>query len=92
MNLTLETDRLLLRPIALTDAADMFAMDSNPNVHKYLWQKPTQTIAETITIIEKVQEQYVRNAVGRFATLLKDTGEFIGWTGIKFVDDHIGTV
>jgi RimJ/RimL family protein N-acetyltransferase len=89
MNLTLETDRLLLRPLELTDAADMFAMDSNPSVHKYLWQKPTQTIEETIKIIEKVQEQYLRNSIGRFATVLKDTGEFIGWTGIKFVDDHV---
>lgn len=89
MNLMLETERLLLRPLELSDAAAMFAMDSNPNVHKYLWQTPTQHIEETLKIIENVQAQYVRNAIGRFATLLKDTGEFIGWTGIKFIDDHI---
>jgi len=89
MNLRLETDRLLLRPLELADAKAMFAMDSNPNVHKYLWQNPTQQLEETIAIIEKVQAQYVRNGIGRFATLLKETGEFIGWTGIKFIDDHI---
>jgi RimJ/RimL family protein N-acetyltransferase len=89
MKLILETNRLLLRPLELSDAEPMFAMDNNPNVHKYLWQKPTQTIEETIRIIEFVRGQYERNNIGRFATILKETGEFIGWTGIKFVDDHV---
>ncbi len=89
MNLILETERLLLRPLELSDADDMFAMDSNPEVHKYLWQKPTLTIEETVKTIEYVRSQYERNKIGRFATILKETGEFIGWTGIKFVHDHI---
>lgn len=89
MKLTLETKRLLLRPLELTDAESMFAMDNNPNVHIYLWQKPTQTLEETLTIIKNVQGQYLKNNIGRFATILKETGEFIGWTGIKYIDDHI---
>ncbi len=89
MNLILETERLLLRPLELSDAKAMFIMDNNPNVHKYLWQKPTQTIDETIAIIEYVRRQYEKNCIGRFATILKETGEFIGWTGIKYIDDHI---
>ncbi|GAA4756992.1 MULTISPECIES: GNAT family N-acetyltransferase [Flavobacterium] len=88
MNILFETDRLLLRPLALTDAEDMFIMDKNPSVHKYLWQKPVQEIDEVIKVINYVNEQYQRNNIGRFATILKETGEFIGWTGIKFVDDH----
>ncbi len=36
MNLTLETKRLLLRPLALSDAKAFFEMDNNPGVHKYL--------------------------------------------------------
>lgn len=89
MNLILETDRLILRPLELSDAEDFFAMDNNPEVHKYLWQNPTQEIAETIKIIESVRGQYEKNNIGRFATVLKETGEFIGWTGIKYIDDHI---
>ena len=89
MKLILETNRLLLRPLELSDAEAMFVMDSNPNVHKYLWQNPTQTIEETIKTIEYVRSQYERNKIGRFATIVKETGEFIGWTGIKFVHDHI---
>lgn len=89
MNLLLETDRLLLRPLELSDADDMFAMDNNPAVHKYLWQKPFEDIEESIKIIEYVRNQYEANNIGRFATIIKQTGEFIGWTGIKYIDDHI---
>ena len=89
MNLKFETERLILRPLELYDADDMFVMDANPMVHKYLWNKPVKEIDEVIKVIEYVQRQYQENKIGRFATIIKETGEFIGWTGIKFVNDHV---
>ena len=89
MILNIETPRLILRPLEISDAEAMFAMDNNPNVHQYLWQNPTKDISETIQIIEFVQKQYEENGIGRFATILKETGEFVGWTGLKFVTDHV---
>ena len=86
---TLESTRLIYRPFEISDAAEMFEMDKNPNVHKYLWQKPTIDIKESIQIIEYLQKQYSENRIGRYATILKETGEFIGWTGLKFINDHI---
>jgi len=85
MDLIITTDRLLLRELQPTDAETMFAMDNNPNVHCYLWNTPTQTIEETSAIIAMVWEQYVTYGIGRFAVVLKETNEFIGWAGIKFV-------
>lgn len=85
----LETPRLIMRPFEMKDAEAMFAMDSTPIVHRYLWQKPSQNIQETITIIEYIQRQYQENKIGRYATFLKETGEFIGWTGIKYINDHV---
>ena len=84
MNITLETDRLILRDLRLSDAESFFAMDSNPSVHKYLWNKPTQKIEETIEIIEFVRKQYIDNGIGRFAIISKETNEFIGWAGLKY--------
>jgi RimJ/RimL family protein N-acetyltransferase len=89
MDLLLETPRLLLRPLELSDAEALFELNKNPNVHKYLWQKPEVIIDESLKVIEYVQRQYAENKIGRFATVLKETGEFIGWTGIKFVNDHV---
>lgn len=84
MNLILETDRLILREILFEDAPAFFAMDNNPNVHNYLWNKPTQRIEETIEMIEFIRNQYSNNGIGRFAMILKETNEFVGWAGLKF--------
>jgi RimJ/RimL family protein N-acetyltransferase len=84
MNLILETDRLILRELKQSDAEAFFAMDSNPKVHEYLWNKPVQTIEETIEVIEFVRKQYLENGIGRFAITSKETNEFIGWAGLKY--------
>lgn len=84
MDLIIETDRLLLRELRISDAAAFFAMDNNPNVHRYLWNKPTQKIDETLEIIEFVRKQYIDNGIGRFVMISKETNEFMGWAGLKF--------
>lgn len=84
MYLTLETNRLILRELKLSDAEAFFAMDSNPNVHSYLWNKPVQKMEETIEVIAFVRKQYVDNGIGRFAMISKETNEFVGWAGLKF--------
>ena len=89
MQLVLETERLILRPLDFADVDAFFEMDKNPVVHKYLWQTPVNNKDEIVKIIEYVKNQYKNNTIGRFATVLKTTNEFIGWTGIKFVNDHI---
>ena len=87
MNLILETDRLLLRPLDFSDAEGMFRLDSNANVHKYLGNNPVKSIEESNHYIENVRNQYLQNGTGRFAVILKDTHEFIGWCGIKFITE-----
>ena len=89
MDLILETDRLILREMRHEDAEALFEMDKNPDVHKYLWQKPIATIEEVHAYIDMVRNQYTTNKIGRFSTIIKETNELIGWTGIKFVNDHI---
>ena len=84
MDLIIETDRLILRELRLSDAEAFFAMDNNPNVHRYLWNKPTQKIEETLEIITFVRKQYLDNGIGRFAIISKETKEFMGWAGLKF--------
>ena len=89
MNLILETDRLILRELKSSDAEAFFAMDQNPKVHQYLWNKPVQKIEETIEVITFVRQQYVDNGIGRFAIILKQTNEFIGWAGLKYNTEEV---
>ena len=84
MNLVLETDRLLLREMKLSDAEKLYEMDCNPNVHKYLWNKPITSIEEVYKYIEMVREQYVKNEIGRFVVIEKESNELTGWAGLKY--------
>lgn len=88
MNLTLNTERLLLRPIENADAEALFEMDSNPNVHLYLGNEPLTDIEDCHGYIEHIQNQYIKNGIGRFVIVLKETNETIGWAGIKFITEE----
>jgi ribosomal-protein-alanine N-acetyltransferase len=88
VNLRLETERLLLRPFEHTDAEAMFALDSNPNVHLYLGNNPLTSIDQCHAYIDSIQKQYRQNGIGRFVAVLKDTGETIGWIGLKLVTEE----
>ena len=79
----LETDRLLLRGVALEDAAGFYLMDSDPAVARYVGGKTVESLEKCREIILYVQEQYRLFGIGRWSVLLRDTGEFIGWSGMK---------
>lgn len=85
----IETERLLLRELLLTDADGMFELDSNPNVHLFVGNKPVRDISESLDQIINIQQQYKDFGTGRWAVVLKETGEFIGWSGIKFIKNEI---
>jgi ribosomal-protein-alanine N-acetyltransferase len=93
MNAIIETERLILRELVLSDAEAMFLWESNPNVHQYLGNNPISTIEETIKYIENIRNQYLKNGIGRYAVVLKESNEVIGWAGIKFItepeNDHV---
>jgi ribosomal-protein-alanine N-acetyltransferase len=83
MKTSIETERLLLRQMLPSDAAGMFELDSNPEVHRYLGNTPVTDIEQSREIIESLRRQYKENGIGRWAVILKETNEFIGWSGLK---------
>jgi len=85
----IETERLIMRDLLPTDDAGMFALDSDPDVHRYLGNKPIHTIDEARKVIDFIREQYVTRGIGRWAVIEKATGNFIGWSGLKFMTDTV---
>lgn len=83
METRLETSRLVLRPLELSDTDDFFAMNDNPNVSVYL-RNPLKTKEETVKYIQKIINEYSQNGIGRFAVILKETNKLIGFCGLKF--------
>mgnify|MGYP000459923701 CR=1 FL=1 len=88
MKFHIETERLLLRELRLTDLEGMFALDSDPEVHKYLGNKPVKSIEESKKILESVLTQYKERGIGRFAVIEKSTGEFVGWSGLRLNTEY----
>jgi len=86
-NKPIETERLILRELLPSDNKDMFELDSNPEVHKYLGENPVKSIEQSQEVIRMVRSQYQTNGIGRWATIEKETGLFIGWSGLKFITE-----
>jgi RimJ/RimL family protein N-acetyltransferase len=84
MQFHIETKRLILRNILPTDVDGMFELDSDPEVHKYLGNKPFTTKRQSEENIKGVLKQYEDFGIGRWAMVHKETNEFMGWSGLKF--------
>lgn len=83
MQIAPPTERLYFREILPTDDESFFEMDSDPEVHTYLWDKCITDIERSRKVIEWVRYQYEARGMGRVAVILKETDEFIGWAGLK---------
>ena len=89
MKIHIETERLLMRNMMDEDVDDLFAMDSDAEVHKHLGNKPIATLAEAQKYIDFIKQQYKDHGIGRWAVVEKESGNFIGWSGFKYVTDTI---
>lgn len=89
MRVFIETGRLLLRELLPEDEAGIFELDSDPEVHRYLGQKPIRSTEEAGQVIQFVRHQYKEFGIGRWAVIEKETGAFAGWSGLKFITDTI---
>ena len=79
MKITLETDRLILRPFEESDAIAIFNnWASDPEVTKYLTWNHHSDIKQTNEILSIWLKQYEKPERINFGIVLKDTNELIG--------------
>ena len=84
-----ETERLILRKISPIDENSLFRLDSDPLVHQYLGNSPVTEMHQIKDVIELITKQYENLGIGRYAVLLKETNEFIGWAGLKMYTEKL---
>ena len=89
MKIFAETPRLILRELVVTDDEGMFELDSNAEVLKYLYTEPQTKIEQSRDVIAFIRKQYEDNGIGRWAVIEKQSGNFIGWAGLKLVKQTI---
>ncbi len=89
MTFHIETERLILRDLRLSDLNGMFELDSNAAVHRYLGNKPIKTKKESKAILEGIIDQYQERGIGRWAAVEKESGNFIGWSGLRLNTEYV---
>lgn len=78
---TLETDRLLLRGMRVSDAADMYAYSRRPSVTEYLTWDPHTSVEETRDYLTYVGQRYRTGDFHDWSMICKEDGHMIGTCG-----------
>lgn len=81
----LETSRLLLRKIRLSDAADIFAFASDPAVARYTTWPPHPTVAATEAFVRELLQRYADGLISPWGVVHRANGKLVGSCGFAYV-------
>ncbi|MEQ8625521.1 MAG: GNAT family N-acetyltransferase [Vicingaceae bacterium] len=88
MKKTIETKRLLLRELDISDSEDFYNLNSDPEVLKYTGDKAFLSISEAESFLINYDD-YNKNGFGRWAVVSKDSNDFLGWCGLKLNEEKL---
>jgi ribosomal-protein-alanine N-acetyltransferase len=87
--LTLQTPRLVLRKLAITDAEDIFAYASDPQVTTYTAWETHRSINETYEYLNNFVFQMYRSGKGmNWGIVMKENGKLIGTCSLHTASVH----
>lgn len=85
---TLTTSRLILRPVTMRDAADLYAWCSDSQVARYVLWEAHASIRTTKNYIRYLIHQYRQGAPGTFAIQNRENGKVIGTIGFMWMEEQ----
>ena len=74
----LTTTRLILKPLALSDAAAIFALRSNDEVNRFIGRKKAENLQDAHDFILKIQQNVADNTSFYWGIHTKEIAELIG--------------
>ncbi len=87
MHIIFQTPRLRLRQITIEDAPLIRALNSDPEIVKYVHEPTLKTLEQAEEIITSIILPQYKNNLGRWAMITKTDNDFIGWCGLKYRPD-----
>lgn len=85
----LETQRLILRPLKMRDAHDLYAYARDPEVSRHVLWDAHESVWQSRQYLRAALRQYRRGLPGSFAITLRQSGRMIGTIGFMWVNtDH----
>lgn len=88
MNPTIETPRLYLREWIIEDAEHFFALNNDPEVIRFTGDPPFESIEATREFVRNY-DAFEKEGMGRWVCILKETGENIGWCGLRLKPEGV---
>ena len=82
----LKTERLILRPLRMRDADDLFAYAKDPEVSRHVLWDTHESIWDSRRFLRAAIRQYHRGLPGSFAIVLKDSGRMIVTVGFMWLN------
>ena len=83
---TLNTERLILRPMRVGDAADMFDYAQREDVTTYLLWSPHQSMSYTRDYLKYIETRYDAGDFYDWAVVERSSGKMIGTCGFTRID------
>ncbi|MBL7882505.1 MAG: GNAT family N-acetyltransferase [Bacteroidia bacterium] len=87
MNIKLETERLYLREFSIEDVQLLIDLNADEEVTRYTGDGPVKDLEEAKRILTDIIFPQYKNNIGRWAVHLKSSNEFIGWCGLKDIQE-----
>jgi [ribosomal protein S5]-alanine N-acetyltransferase len=87
MKVIFETPRLFLRQFTESDSNLIYKLNSDPEIIKYVHEALLENEEQAKKVLtDIILPQYKLN-LGRWAIHKKDDYEFIGWCGLKYIEE-----
>ena len=88
MDRVIDTRRLILRRFTLDDLQAFHQLTSRPEIIRYAQSKPVASLEDALGMMKAAPfHDYATYGYGRFACVWKETGDVIGFSGVKFVPE-----
>ena len=88
MNIILQTPRLFLRQFTEADILLIQQLNNAPGVLQYIPEPTLDTKEQALKVIVDIILPQYKNNRGRWAVHLKESNEFIGWCGLKWLKEN----
>jgi ribosomal-protein-alanine N-acetyltransferase len=79
--LTLETERLVLRPLSADEAGSLHRISNEPNVRRYLWDDEAISEATLNSLIAQSDRMFSEEKIGVFGVRIRGREDLLGFCG-----------
>jgi RimJ/RimL family protein N-acetyltransferase len=83
----LQTDRFKLRPFIDADVPFLVELNSDPDVIRYTGEVAFSSIEAAKRRLDILTSEFLERKMGRFVVTDLESGERLGWCGLKWLDD-----